>query len=399
MIEITATIIGILGAILLTIAYVLIQYNHISSNSKTYNYLNLFGSFFILYSLFFQWNTGAALIELTWAIITIHAILRRKERNQKNKLGNLNAQYENLNDEHYLKYFNNYDIDYNVGIEFNKIFKFNLASASSIPFFVKLFENPKYKWFLPSIFKGRVDLKQHDFIHLLMSRGFNIVDEIAVIGVSMGSTKKMNWFNVPLFYILQWIFYDKNFRFPIKYYTLFKMYIRFGENLTKNLSKIDIDDWNNYQMSELRKEFGIFKEDLIEILKVEVLEFGINGRMLEGLEINSKELMVLEENTKEIVVYSPFLRNDLLEPNIINTVSYNLNNGVNYKYIIPNKDGMIAKKGQLLDLHKNHVNLSIIVIDVEDYMSKYDQEKEYVYYDNIIYIVEEEKNKFIIYSV
>jgi len=396
--ELTATILGILGAILLTLAYLLIQFKHLSSDTKLYDYMNLFGSSLILYSLFFNWNTGAALIEMSWIAISIFTILSVKSKRSNNeKIGNLNAQYENLSDTHYLKYFNNYDIDYNVGEEYQKIFNFNLASSDKIPYFVRLFENPSKSWFLPFIFKGRVSLKQHDFIHLLMSRGFNIVDEIAVIAVSMGSSKQMNFFNTFVFYIAQWLFYDKYFRFPLKYYPLFKLYVKFGHNMTKNLSKVKPEEWYDYQMSDLRKKFGIFKPDLIEILKIEVLIFGVNGRMLDNLEITHNDVATLEENTEEIVIYSKNLHNDLLIPNIMNTVANNLKSGVRYKYILPDNKDNIKRKERLLELHKSNENLSVILIDEEDYNRRYEEYEEYVFYDNLIYIIEKD-NKILIHS-
>jgi len=397
--EIFTSIVGIIGAITLTTAYLLLQFKHITSDTKTYDYLNLAGSSMILYSLFYDWNTGAALIEIAWIIISFFTIINSKRKKKLEKIGNLNAQYEHLNDNHFLKYFNNYDINYNVGEEFEKIFNFNLAASSQIPFFVRLFENPEYSWFLPSIFKGRVGLKQHDFIHLLLSRGFNIVDEIAVVGVSMGSTKGMNSFNTFIFYMAQWLFYDKYFRFPLKYYPIFAAYVKLGHGMKKNLSKVKVEKWSDYEMQDLRKEFGLFKEDLIEIWKIEVLEFGVNGRMLDGLTINTKELTVLEEHTDEIVIYSPNLKNDLLEPSIISAVASNLKNGIKYKYILPSSTINTERKKQLLELHENNSNLSVIIIDKKDYAGKYDISKEYVFYDNILYLTEDKDGLFTIHSL
>jgi len=390
--------ISILGISILMAAYILLQFKHLTQENQVYNYMNLVGFSIIFYSIFHGNFVVHLLIQIIF-IVMFFTTIKPKRKKKLEKIGNMNAQYEHLKEDHFLKYFNNYDMNYNVGEEFRKIFNFNLAASGNIPFFVRLFENPSFSWFLPSIFKGRVSLEQHDFIHLLLSRGFNIVDEIAVVAVSMGSTKKMNSFSTFIFYMSQWIFYDKHFRFPLKYYPLFALYVKLGHNMSRNLSKINVNDWSDYQMQDLREKFGLFKEDLIEIWKVEVLEYGVNTRMLNGLKISEKELTVLEENTKEIVVFSPDLQNDLLNTGIITAVSANLKKGIKYKYIIPNENLNHERKKQLLELHQNHEHLSIIIIDKKDYYSKYQKTIEYIYYDNIIYLIEEEEDVYTIHSI
>jgi len=63
--EYFSQIIGIFGAIILTFAYFLLQLNHLKSDTKTYYFMNLIGSSMILYSLYYEWNIGAALIEIS----------------------------------------------------------------------------------------------------------------------------------------------------------------------------------------------------------------------------------------------------------------------------------------------------------------------------------------------
>jgi len=177
------------------------------------------------------------------------------------------------------------------------------------------------------------------------------------------------------------------------------MYVRLGHNLKKNLSKINVDDYKECQMSELRKDFGLFKKDLIEIWKVEVLEFGVNTRMLDGLTVNVKELAILEERTEEIIIYSPDLKNDLLETTIMKTVANNLEKGIKYKYLLPKTKENKKRKNQLIELHKNNTNLSVVLISEEDYYKKYNKNKEYVFYDNLIYVTEDKPNIFTIHTI
>ena len=107
--------------------------------------------------------------------------------------------------------------------------------------------------------------------------------------------------------------------------------------------------------------------------------------MLDNLEITHNDVATLEENTEEIVIYSKNLHNDLLIPNIMNTVANNLKSGVRYKYILPDNKDNIKRKERLLELHKSNENLSVILIDEEDYNRSYEEYEEYVFYDNLIY--------------
>ena len=71
-----ADIVGIIGVILLLIAYYLLNTNKLSANGMTYQLLNCIGASFILFSLFFDWNTASVLIESAWIVISLIGIYR-----------------------------------------------------------------------------------------------------------------------------------------------------------------------------------------------------------------------------------------------------------------------------------------------------------------------------------
>ncbi|HEX4044127.1 MAG TPA: hypothetical protein VHZ76_00495 [Gammaproteobacteria bacterium] len=75
-IPLVAKSIGIVGVILLLIAYYLLNINKLSAFSLTYQVLNLLGALFILISLFYEWNTAAVLIESAWILISLVGIRR-----------------------------------------------------------------------------------------------------------------------------------------------------------------------------------------------------------------------------------------------------------------------------------------------------------------------------------
>lgn len=67
---------GIVGVVLLLIAYFAISAGRLSSNSLIYQILNFVAAWLILFSLYFHWNTPSVLIEIAWIIISILGIFR-----------------------------------------------------------------------------------------------------------------------------------------------------------------------------------------------------------------------------------------------------------------------------------------------------------------------------------
>jgi hypothetical protein len=308
-------------------------------------------------------------------------------------------QHHNLKDTSYLKFFRSIDEDFDFYKEYKEIFNFNLSTGSDVPFMVRLFENPDYDWFFPSIFHGRHGLKEHDFAHLLLSRGFNIVDEICVVGTVAGSSKKMNWFNTPIFYIAQWIFYPSVFRFPIKYYPIWKAYVRYGSLIKKNLSKINPEDFEGKSALEVRASLGVFKANLIPIYKQEALNCGVNARLLDGLVVSQDEMLSIEMNTANIIISSKLLEDDLFFPPVINTVSKNLLSGTKYKWIVPNTKEMKVKVQALRDLHCNHKNMTIAIISQKDHEDNYGEATDILFYDGVISLYKTGNDQYLIKAI
>ncbi len=68
--------IGLLGVVLLLIAYYLLSVNKMSADSLAYQLYNLIGAVLILISLFFHWNLSSVVIEIAWIIISLIGICR-----------------------------------------------------------------------------------------------------------------------------------------------------------------------------------------------------------------------------------------------------------------------------------------------------------------------------------
>jgi len=69
-------IIGIIGSLLLILAYYLVQKNKELAEKSIYYLLNLTGSLFIIFSLIFKWNLSAFLIEFFWILISISGLYK-----------------------------------------------------------------------------------------------------------------------------------------------------------------------------------------------------------------------------------------------------------------------------------------------------------------------------------
>lgn len=71
-----AELVGILGVVVLLVGYFLLQAGKLSATGIAYSLYNLVGALLILFSLLFDWNLPAALIEIAWALVSLWGIVR-----------------------------------------------------------------------------------------------------------------------------------------------------------------------------------------------------------------------------------------------------------------------------------------------------------------------------------
>jgi hypothetical protein len=67
---------GNIGVVLITIDYLLLQLNRISSNSLSYSLLNAVGASLIIISLIFNFNLSAFVMEAIWVVISLFGLFR-----------------------------------------------------------------------------------------------------------------------------------------------------------------------------------------------------------------------------------------------------------------------------------------------------------------------------------
>ncbi len=75
-VDIIADFVGIVGVLITLFAYFLLQIDKILSTGRLYSILNLIGAILILYSLYFNWNTPAVVMECAWLLISVYGLIR-----------------------------------------------------------------------------------------------------------------------------------------------------------------------------------------------------------------------------------------------------------------------------------------------------------------------------------
>ena len=71
-----ANYVGMVGVILILIAYLFLSTGRWIADSMLYQLLNFTGAWLILFSLFFHWNLSSVVIEIAWIIISVVGIYR-----------------------------------------------------------------------------------------------------------------------------------------------------------------------------------------------------------------------------------------------------------------------------------------------------------------------------------
>jgi multisubunit Na+/H+ antiporter MnhB subunit len=68
--------VGIVGVVLILIAYYYLSVGKWISDSMIYQVLNFLGAWLILFSLYFHWNLSSVVIEVAWIVISLIEMYR-----------------------------------------------------------------------------------------------------------------------------------------------------------------------------------------------------------------------------------------------------------------------------------------------------------------------------------
>lgn len=125
---------------------------------------------------------------------------------------------------------------------------------SQIPFLVWLLENPDSPLALP----GSIYLKEHDFIHLLLKRGFSSDDEAYVLGFTMGNDSRTKKWHLFIFQLFSLYLYPQKYRFSQNDMKAFEQGFLLGKKLSiQNLNQIAFQPYLDRNLSEIRVSLGI----------------------------------------------------------------------------------------------------------------------------------------------
>ena len=69
-------IIGLIGAALIIVAYLLLQTNKLKLTTLVYSLLNAIGAGLIIISLVINWNLASFIIEVFWLLISIFGLIK-----------------------------------------------------------------------------------------------------------------------------------------------------------------------------------------------------------------------------------------------------------------------------------------------------------------------------------
>lgn len=67
-------LIGLVGVLLVVIAYFFLQTSRWASTSLAYSGFNALGAAMIVYSLLFKWNLSAFVMEGTWLLLSLYGV-------------------------------------------------------------------------------------------------------------------------------------------------------------------------------------------------------------------------------------------------------------------------------------------------------------------------------------
>ncbi|MEH2397366.1 hypothetical protein [Nostoc sp.] len=123
-----------------------------------------------------------------------------------------------------------------------------------IPFIIWLLENPNSLLALP----GKISLRHHDYIHILLGRGISPQDEAFVIGFTMGNDLKTNKLHLFIYKFFAKFIYPYPYNFSTSDLIIFNLGFIYGKSIkTKQINKIEFEIYETETVGYLRNFFGI----------------------------------------------------------------------------------------------------------------------------------------------
>ncbi|MEH2237369.1 hypothetical protein [Nostoc sp.] len=150
---------------------------------------------------------------------------------------------------------------------------FSLYHAK-IPFVIWLLENPSSPLALP----GKISLRDHDYIHILLGRGISSEDEAFVVGFTMGNDFKTTKLHLFIYKIFAKFIYPYPYNCSTLDLIKFDLGFIYGRKIKiKQINDIDFEIYHDKSINYLRNLFGIYADEIQLIREFEVwLSFNYN---------------------------------------------------------------------------------------------------------------------------
>jgi len=126
------------------------------------------------------------------------------------------------------------------------------------PFIIRMFENPDSFFPLP----GKCSLLRHDMIHILLGRGLFVEDEAFVIGYTMGTSKRIGYFQKLLYKTVSSTLYPKDYRFREQDMAIYELGFFAGQRNKIEIYNVEIEKMLDLTLGEIRNSLGIDKNTL-----------------------------------------------------------------------------------------------------------------------------------------
>ena len=144
------------------------------------------------------------------------------------------------------------------------------ARQEDIPLMVQLVENPRFDIPGFDLFHGAVDLKTHDYIHILLGRGLLAEDEAFVIGFTMGSTNKVTTLEENLYALASRHLYPKVYQFNDEAIRIFKDATKLGYiSDCEPLNQVHYDQYLDWKLRDIRQAIALESDLLLAYYGIE----------------------------------------------------------------------------------------------------------------------------------
>ena len=151
------------------------------------------------------------------------------------------------------------------------------ADRQNTPLMIALADDPASRSPSLKIFRGIMDLHQHDCIHILLGRGLLDMDEVFTAGFAMGSSKKVTSLEHSLYAFIAKHIYPNIYKFTDQEMALFKDAIKLA--YISNCSPLDqfkFDDWLEQPVGAIRDAVGIEAELILAYYAVEQRKYPLS---------------------------------------------------------------------------------------------------------------------------